>query len=423
MARRRKIRRNRHNFSRRRRFQIPWKTVSAVFLLLVLCGLGVLTAKWLGTTLEKKSSTTSAVSETAESTHSSSVPDSQEKTPQTPQTPTLPSLETVHAFYMPQATLQSKEGREAAVSKAVASGLNAVVFDLKNADGTVVYTSTTDGAKKAACVSKTAITKEDLSGFLDYCTAQGVLAIPRISCFEDAVAARKMPDARVLYAGDASYIWLDNTQAKGGKPWLNPYSPEAHTYLQAYVTELVSIGFTDVMLTGVQFPNQTYAASYGSTKLSSLSKLDVLTKFVTDTKAAAKKVNSAAEIIVCAPGLATFSDSTAAYGGNPLNFGADAAAPLLFPDSLGKKLTVGKETLRNPTSDPGKAVELALKQTNLRVKLIDEAKQPLLLPFVQAYKVDDAAIAAQLKSLRAQNGEDAAFVLYDPDGNYTMKSY
>lgn len=420
MARRRKIRRNRHSFSRRRRFQIPWKGIGAVLVLLILCGLGVVTAKWLGKTFEKKESApaTSAVSE-AEAT--TTVPVTTTTT--APPAPTMPNLKTIHAFYMPQATLQSKEAREAAVKKAVSANLNAVVFDLKTDDGTVLYASATTGAKKAACVSKTPLSKNDLTGFLAYCAELGVRPIPRLCCFEDATAAYEMPDARVLYSGDASYIWLDNTKARGGKPWLNPYSPEAHAYIQGYVTELVGFGFTDVMLTGVQFPNQTYAASFGSTKFSSMSKLDVLAKFVADTKAAAKKIDSAAEIIVCAPGLATFSDSTAAYGGNPLNFGANAVSPLVFPDSLGRKLTVGQETLRNPASDPGKAVELALKQTNLRLKLIDQKKQPLLLPFIQAYDVDDAALKAELKSLRAQNGKDAAFVLYNPDGNYTMNSY
>ena len=421
MARKRKIRRNRHSFSRRRRSRIPWKGIGTVLLLLILCGAGVFTAKWLKTTLDKKDTApdTSAVSETTVTTAAVTTT----TTAAEPQKPALPSLKTVHAFYMPQATLQDKKARQAMVDNAVAANLNAVVFDLKTADGTVLYASSTDGAKKAACVSKSPLSKKDLTEFLDYCAENGVRAIPRLCCFEDAIAADKMPDARVLYAGDASYIWLDNTQARGGKPWLNPYSPEAHAYLQGYVTELVSLGFTDVMLTGVQFPNQTYAASFGSTKYSSMSKLDVLSKFVTDTKAVAKKADSAAEIIVCAPGLATFSDSTAAYGGNPLNFGANAVSPLVFPDSLGRKLTVGKETLRNPSDNPGKAVELALKQMNLRVKLIDEKKQPLLIPFVQAYDVDEAALKAELKSLRAQNGKDAAFVLYDPSGNYTMKSY
>ncbi len=421
MARRRKIRRNRHSFSRRRRFQLPWKGIGAVVLLVALCGLGVLTAKWIGTSLSHKKAApeTSLVSEVSAPTVTTTA------TPTTTavQTPQTPALSNVHAFYLPKTALLNKEAREKAITNAVKAGLNAVVFDLKDETGKVCYASATAGAKKAACVEKTALSAADLKAFGAFCEKQGVLAIPRLCCFEDPTAARKMDDARVLYAGDASFIWLDNTQARGGKPWLNPYSPEAHAYLQGYVTELVGFGFKDVMLTGVQFPYQTYAASFGSTKFSSLSKLDVLAKFVTDTKAAAKKANPDAAVIVCAPGLATFSDSTAVYGGNPLNFGADAVSPLFFPDALGNKLTVGKETLRDPESNPGKAVELALKQTALRVKLIDKQKQPLLLPFVQAYDTTDAAIAAELKSLRTQNGKDAAFVLYDPNGKYTMTSY
>ncbi len=421
MTRRRKIRRNRHSFSRRRRFHIPWKGLGVVVLLAALCGLGVLTVKWIGNGLSRKdpapaTSTVSEVSAPASTTAAVT-------TTTAPATPALPSLAEVHGFYMPQKTLLAKDAREAMVKTAVKAGLNAVVFDLKDETGAVYYASATAGAKKAACVAKTSLSVADLKAFAAFCEKQGVLTIPRLCCFEDPTAARKMDDARVLYAGDASFIWLDNTQARGGKPWLNPYAPEAHAYMQGYVSELVGFGFKDVMLTGVQFPYQTYAASFGSTKFSSLSKLDVLAKFVADTKASAKKVNSDAAVIVCAPGLATFSDSTAVYGGNPLNFGASAVSPLLFPDSLGKKLTVGEETLRNPETDPGKAVELSLKQTKLRVKLIDKQKQPALLPFIQAYDTTDQNVAAELKALRAQNGKTAAFVLYDPDGNYTMKSY
>ena len=421
MARRRKIRRNRHSFSRRRRFQLPWRGIGVVVLLAALCGLGVLTAKWIGTGLSHKDPkpATSAVSEVSAPASTTAAV----TTTTAPQTPQTPALSEAHGFYLPKATLQNKAAREKAVTDGVKAGFNAVVFDLKDETGAVGYASATAGAKKAACVEKTALTAADLKAFGAFCEQQGVLAIPRLCCFEDPTAARKMDDARVLYAGDASFIWLDNTQARGGKPWLNPYAPEAHAYMQGYVTELVGLGFKDVMLTGVQFPYQTYAASFGSTKFSSLSKLDVLAKFVTDTKAAAKKANADAQLIVCVPALATFSDSTAVYGGNPLNFGADAVAPLVFPDALGSKLTVGKEILQNPESNPQKAVELVLKQTALRVKLIDKAKQPLLLPFVQGYDLADAAVAGELKALRTQNGNEAAFVVYNPDGKYPLKSY
>ena len=421
MARRRKIRRDRHNFSRRRRVSFPWKGVGAALVLAILCGLGVLTAKWIGSGLSRQSTAqdakttttaTVAVSTAAPTTTTTVAPTAQ-----------VPSLKDVHGCYLPTSTLLDKTAREARVKTAVEQGLNAVIFDLKNAEGTVYYASKTAGAKKAKCVAKKALSADDLKAFVAFCEKEGVLAIPRLCCFEDPTAAYEMDDARVLYAQDASFIWLDNTKAHGGKPWLNPYSPEAHAYLQGYVTELVGLGLKNVMLTGVQFPYQTYAASFGSTKYSSLSKLKVLSTFVTDTKKAAKKVDADASVILCVPALATFSDTTAVYGGNPLNFGADAVAPLLFPDSLGDKLTVGKEILRDPASKPQKAVELALKQTALRVKLLDKAKQPLLLPLLQAYDLADTAVAGELKALRAQNGDNAAFVLYNPDGTYPAKSY
>ena len=419
MARRRKIRRGRHSFSRRRRFHIPWKGIGAVLVLVVLCGLGVLTAKWIGNGLQKKEPSP-ATDKATTTVSSAATVTTATAAPQTPQTP---ALSAVHGCYLPKASLQQKEAREQAVVAAKKAGFNAVVFDLKDTTGAVGYASATAGAKKAACVEKTALSLDDLKAFAAFCEKNGVVAIPRLCCFEDPLAAKKLDGAHILYNGDASLLWLDNSPQKGGKPWLNPYSPEAHAYMQGYVTELVGLGFKNVMLTGVQFPTQTFAASFGSTKFSSLSKLDVLTRFVTDTKTAAKKADQNATITVCVPALATFSDNTAVYGGNPLNFGADAVAPLIFLDSLGSKLTVGNEVLNDPQSDPKKAVELVLKQTSLRLKLIDEQKQPLLLPFVQGYDVADTAVQAELAALRAQNGDGAAFVMVHPDGKYPLAAY
>ncbi len=406
----RKIRRGRHSFSRRRRF--PFKAVGMVLLCCLLVVGGIFSAKFLfdhlTTTPTNPSGTSSSPSDTSEP--DTSVPDETSDDGMAG----VPTLQTVRAFYLPTAAMANRTSLDTQLDAAKSAGFNGVVFDVKDISGNLYYVSETAGAVTAQNAVETAMTKAELQDLFAHLKEKGFLAMPRLYAFQDPTAARKMPEARVLLKGDPGYMWLDNTLAKGGKPWLNPYSPEAHTYLIDLAKEVSSLGAPVLLLDSVQFPNQTAQASYGTTTLSGLSKRDVLQKFVTDLSAAV----GGCETVVCAPGLATFSDSTAAFGGNPLTFGAGTVSPLLMPAFLGNKLTVGSETLISPQNHPYEAVTMAYSQIHTRVQLMDTASQPALLPFLQAYDYSSAQIEEQIRALQTLEGNDTPFVLYNPTGAY-----
>ena len=409
----RKIRRGRHSFSRRRRF--PFKVIGMVLLCCVLVVGGAFSAKFLfdrlATTPPADSSGTDSDLSGDGSGSDTSSPDS--SVPEEPDN-SVPTLETVRAFYLPTASMTDRAALDQLLDGAKSAGFNGVVFDVKDISGNLYYASQTAGALTAQNAVENAMTTAQLKELFSHLAEKGFLAMPRMYAFQDPAAAREMPQARVLLKGDPGYMWLDNTLAKGGKPWLNPYSPEAHTYLIDLAKEVYSLGAPVLLLDSVQFPNQTAQASYGTTTLSGLSKRDVLQKFVTDLSAAV----DGCEVVVCAPGLATFSDSTAAFGGNPLTFGAGTVSPLLMPASLGNKLTVGSETLTSPQNHPYEAVQMAYSQIRTRVQLMDTAAQPALLPFLQAYDYTASQIGAQIQAVTELAGQDAPFVLYNPTGSY-----
>ncbi|MBP5303553.1 MAG: hypothetical protein J6Z00_01490, partial [Clostridia bacterium] len=312
----------------------------------------------------------------------------------------------------------NKSAREKQIDEASKAGFTGVLFEIKDADGILYYSTSSATAKKNEAIASTAISKEDFKDFLNYCEKQSITCIPRMNCFKDKTAAYKMASARVLLQGEPKYIWLDNTAANGGKPWLNPYSPDAQSYLQDFIKELHDLGCKAICLDTVQFPEVTYLASYGNTKFSSLSMLDVLSKFVTDSQ----KLAGDCQLIVSAAGLSTFSDSTAIYGGNPLNFGAKIIAPELYPSYFGKKRKTGNDVLYSPGSQSDVAVERSLSQITLRVKLMDKKKQPAVLPFIQGFFYSNTQSAAEIKAATKKN-PSAGFILYTYDGIYDFDQY
>lgn len=67
----------------------------------------------------------------------------------------------------------------------------------------------------------------------------------------------------------ATAPWLDNVSAaKGGKAWMNPFAASAVQYVGDLIEEVQGMGYEQVVLTGVQFPNiitrkQDFGASGG----------------------------------------------------------------------------------------------------------------------------------------------------------------
>ncbi len=320
----------------------------------------------------------------------------------------MPTMNSVKAFYLPTSALSNTETLKTTLQAAKKAGFTGVVFDLKDATGGVWFEATGAHVAQAKSVKDGALTKEQLTAVLTLCENEQMLAMPRLYAFLDRTAPRALTSARIHYAGDPSMGWLDNSAESGGKPWLNPYSPQAHEYLIGLGTTLRDWGFKAVIYDGVQFPSQLWKAGFGDSAYTSQSKLEVLQTFTKSLTAAM----TGCEVSICATGLGTIGESTAVYGGNPLSFGSAYLSPALYPSALGKSLTVGSETLTNLTADPGKAVGAAYRLVNDRIKLMT-TDAPKLLPWLETGAYSTAQIQAEMDALG-----DAPFVLYNQNGRY-----
>ena len=326
---------------------------------------------------------------------------------------------TVRAFYLPVERIGDTAALEAALEEAAQAGFNAVLFDLKDENGTLHYRSSTALAQQAQTTAEDAYTLAELQDALGVMKEHGFAAIPRLFAFKDPEAPFYLASAKITLESLPGMTWLDNKKEKGGKPWLNPYAPDAHAYIIGLAEELAGAGFPAIMLDGVQFPNQTSSAYYGTSELTSLSKQEVLAKFVADLTEA---VGDGCRVMQTMPGLSAFGEGTEPFGGNPVTFGAATVSPVLLPSTLGDTLRAGEETLSDPASSPYDAVRLAAGQVNLRLELMNRDARPSMMPWLQADGYTAAQIREELRALDDVLGDGASCILYSADGEYDFAS-
>lgn len=331
--------------------------------------------------------------------------------PSTPDSPNsgdpvpAPPSGTLRAFYAPISLLKDRTSLDSKLDKAAAAGLNAVVFDLKDEEGNLHYTTATELGTRAGAAAPDALSLDELTALQTHLREKGFTAVPRLYAFKDSVGSRNLPTAKVTLESNPGYTWYDGNPSDGGKPWLSPYAPDAHRYVGDLAKELKGAGFTALMLDGVQFPDQESSAYYGNTELSSLSRSGVLQKFVSDLRAEL----SGCTLIVSMPGLAAFGDQTAPFGGNPLTFGEAIAAPNVMPSIVTGSMDNAHD-----------AVKSAMEPLQMRLNLIDEAQRPQIMPWLQAYDCTAAQVDDQVRALKETAGDDASYILYNPSGSYAF---
>lgn len=331
---------------------------------------------------------------------SSGQPDSTDSTPVTSTTATTTTTVAppaavgldggVKAFWLPHSALTDSTALAATLKAAKQAGFDSLVVDMKDADGTLYYRSATERAVQVGSFAADALTADGLKALFTTVKQAGLRPIARVYAFRDNAAARVLGDARITPIGNSGWVWYDNNPANGGRAWLNPYADAAHTYVIDIAKELRDAGAAAIMLDGVQFPGQVSGAGFGTN--TTAARNEILTAFVKEAK---ELLGDACPVILACTADSARGEKTQVYGGNPLTFGAAAAAPMLS----GQGDTAG-----------------IIRQMATRIKVIDQAEQPLLTPVLPAENLS----AATLKGLvdACAEGGTRSYILYAPSGVY-----
>lgn len=120
---------------------------------------------------------------------------------------------------------------------------NALVLQLKGPDGYLRY----DSAVPLAA-SYNVNGSLDLAAYAEKFKARGVTLVAELSCLTDSAMAVRNAPAALKNAVTGSAYTAD------GLAWLDPYSEVTRSYLTNLITELHTLGFDEILLSGVYCP-------------------------------------------------------------------------------------------------------------------------------------------------------------------------
>lgn len=164
------------------------------------------------------------------------------------------------------------ERMEELISLVDETELNAIVMDIKNDEGRVVYDMQIPQVQELGAGIRYV---RDMEGLVQKCRDKNIYLIARIVAFKDPYLAQVKPDWCV-HNQDGS-IFRD----KDGLAWLNPYNREVWDYLLAIAREALGMGFQEVQFDYVRFSTDSAMeqADFGEQE-AELSRQEIITEFI-----------------------------------------------------------------------------------------------------------------------------------------------
>ena len=179
--------------------------------------------------------------------------------------------EPLKAIYMTSWMASSEKLRAPLINLIDTTELNAVVIDIKDYSGMIVF-PVTDPALKAYGSENVRV--PDMQAFVASLHQKGIYVIARIATFQDAFMVKARPDLAVKNkAGTA--VWKDH----GGISWIDPGATEYWDYIILLARQARAIGFDEVNFDYIRFPSDGNLEDISYPFSSTTPKTEVLKKF------------------------------------------------------------------------------------------------------------------------------------------------
>jgi len=321
--------------------------------------------------------------------------------------PTPPNLE-IRAIYFTGLMAGSPHGRLIAATWR-AEGGNAVVFDIKDADGPVSFNA---NLPLAGHLKHPAI--KDLPQWVAWLHQHGLYAIARIAVFKDQRLVHEHPELAV-HSRSTGGVWLEN-----GKPaWTDPSLPAVQTYNIQLAQAVAAAGVDEIQFDYIRFPvdgNQkdtrfAYQATHPQTP-----RADFISNFLYKAQQALRP--SGVHISVDVYGVMAWArDSDLNATGQDvvsLAYYCDVMCPMIYPSHFFGNFDGYK--------DPGDAPQHFIQAGMERFNAITRDTGVTIRPWLQAFRWRTPTfgpdyIKIQVATERAHNG--GGFMLWNANNVYT----
>ncbi|MBI4449552.1 hypothetical protein HY634_00675 [Candidatus Uhrbacteria bacterium] len=323
------------------------------------------------------------------------------------------SVEPIRAVYLTSGVTNS--GRfEHFLDLLGTTQINAIVIDLKDADGRLAFTPTTDPIR---AIAPKRVTIRDLPKRVQRIHDRGGLAIARIAVFQDSWYAESHRSEALQLPGGA--VWHDGLRYA----WLDPASAPVTQYAIDLAHEAAAIGFDEVNFDYIRFPSEgprfreiRYPRWNGKQK-----KREVIRAFARALDAGVRK-----------KGIRISADVFGQVLWNPDDLGIgqqfellaphfDVIAPMVYPSHY-RNGFLGKS---NPAKYPYEVIFATLKRGMERLAKLPEEQRPAIRPWLQDFNIG-AQYGTREVQLQQRAGDDAGamgWMVWNPLGRYHEEAF
>ena len=280
-------------------------------------------------------------------------PQQQEPAPPAAEPEQPSELTSSKTAYLNNQTVADPQAFSQALQQAAEQGYDSILFDLKSQDGTVHYTIDYNEPVNALVTAEHPI---DLQQTAQQILDAGLMPVASIYTFHDNIYPLADNSASTYYM-DSDVLWVDDAPDKGGKPWIDPFTPSGQDYIRHIIDDAIEAGFQKIILQEVQFP-EGYSLDmidYGAH--ASDDKHAFLAQYIEQMTAYAAQ--QGVELSAMFPSSRLLGANTAMYFGDPAALVGERAVADLRIQSFGSGFTTEAVSIPNPADNPENTLQTA----------------------------------------------------------------
>ena len=291
--------------------------------------------------------------------------------------------------------------------------VNALVLDVKDDRGLVLYRSSVPLARRIGADTTMPVSSARMRAILDTMRANGIFPIARIVVAKDPLLASAKREWAVQRRADGT-PWIDTH----GKPWLDPHQRGVWTYAADLAAEAVALGFSEVQFDYVRFPDERRLLRESRFPLAKGRRRDQVIReqlgYLRE-RVAQLKVPMAVDVF----GLTTSDSTDMGIGQRWEQFAdqTDVVLPMTYPSHYAR----GTYGIANPNAAPYATIEHAVRDATARNAGI--AHPPAIVPWYQDFTLGAPRYGARQIRAQMQAGYDngvRSWMLWNPGSKYTV---
>jgi hypothetical protein len=305
----------------------------------------------------------------------------------------------------------------ALINVAKRTEVNALVIDVKDDRGFMLYPSRVPLAREIGADERNDVilpmSHARVRAMLDTMRAHGIYPIARIVVVKDPMLAEAKPEWAIKRRSDGT-PWLD----RNGKPWLDPHHPEVWDYSVDIAREAVELGFSEIQLDYVRFPDEKrlvaesqFPLAAGRTRAAVIREQLLMVR--------EKLRDTGVPITIDVFGLTTSDTTDMGIGQRWEQFidAADVVLPMTYPSHYAP----GSYGVANPNANPYAIIAKAMQDAKRRTEGIEGAAK--IIPWYQDFTMGAPRYGAAEVRAQIQAGYDNGFpdwILWNPRSVYTL---